>query len=106
MDLGLPPAAGFSLFHRPWGLGGSTHPALLSWGGYRYFHGFQQENAPLGMQLRREGLGHPGGYGRGEQHWGTPCPAMEGLELLGSQQAAMAPALGDLAPALKWRYFN
>lgn len=49
-----------------------------------------------------EGLVHPGGCGRGDQHWETPCPAMEGLELFGPQQTAMAPALGDLSLPLKW----
>lgn len=54
----------------------------------------------------REGLVHPGECGRGDQHWETPCPAVEGLEMFDSQRAAVAPALEDLSPALKWQYFN
>lgn len=93
----------------PWGLEGlhapSPEPRLSPCSlreADRCFHGFQEANAPSGRQPEQGRLVHPGGCGRGDQSWETPCPAMEGLELFGSQQAAMAPALGDLPPALKW----
>lgn len=110
MDLGalLQPLASLSSTD-PWGLGGSMHPALspaLLEGLADISVGSRRQMPHQEGSLRREGLVHPGGCGRGDQHWENPFPAMEGLELSGSQRAAMAPALGDHSPALNWQYFN
>lgn len=93
----------------PWGLGGSMHPVLSPGSAPALLGrltdvsmGSRRQMPHRAGSLSRGGLVHPGGCGRGDQSWETPCPAMEGLELFGSQQAAMAPALGDLPPALKW----
>lgn len=102
----LPPSAGFFLFHRPLGFGGlhAPSPALLL--GIQIFPWVPAGKCPTGKAAEEGRAGTSRRGWKGRAALGNSLSSNGRLELLGSQQAAMAPALGDLAPALKPRYFN
>lgn len=89
VDMGAPPTAGFSLFHRPPGICGlhapSSEPCSLG-GADRYFHGFQQENAPLGRQPE-------------EGRAGTSRGVWEGRAALGNSSSSNGRAGAVWVPA-------